>query len=42
MATIIVGGLVTSTALNLLILPTVLLHFGTFGRGTSTRSNETA
>ncbi|MEO8039268.1 MAG: efflux RND transporter permease subunit [Betaproteobacteria bacterium] len=32
MATIIVGGLVTSTVLNLLILPTVLLHFGRFER----------
>jgi Cu/Ag efflux pump CusA len=32
MATIIVGGLVTSTMLNLLILPTVLLHFGNFAR----------
>jgi len=30
MATIIVGGLITSTILNLLILPTVLLHFGRF------------
>lgn len=30
MAAIIVGGLVTSTLLNLLILPTVLLHFGRF------------
>jgi CzcA family heavy metal efflux pump len=30
MATIIVGGLVTSTVLNLLILPTILLHFGKF------------
>jgi len=30
MATIIVGGLVTSTILNLLILPTVMLHFGKF------------
>jgi len=30
MATIIVGGLVTSTILNLLILPTILLHFGRF------------
>ena len=30
MAAIIVGGLVTSTILNLLILPTVLLHFGSF------------
>ncbi len=30
MATIIVGGLATSTLLNLLVLPTVLLHFGRF------------
>jgi len=32
MATIIVGGLVTSTILNLLILPTIMLHFGKFER----------
>lgn len=32
MATIIVGGLVTSTILNLLILPTIMLHFGRFER----------
>ena len=38
MATIIVGGLVTSTALNLLILPTVLLHFGKFGRSPTTNA----
>ena len=31
MATVIVGGLVTSAVLNLLILPTLLLHFGRFG-----------
>ena len=31
MATVIVGGLVTSTVLNLLILPTLLLHYGRFG-----------
>jgi Cu/Ag efflux pump CusA len=31
MATIIVGGLVTSTLLNLVILPTILLHYGRFG-----------
>jgi Cu/Ag efflux pump CusA len=37
MATIIVGGLVTSTVLNLLILPTVLLHFGRFGPGSALR-----
>ena len=30
MATIIVGGLVTSTILNLLILPTIMLHYGKF------------
>jgi CzcA family heavy metal efflux pump len=30
MATIIVGGLATSTILNLLVLPTILLHFGRF------------
>jgi Cu/Ag efflux pump CusA len=30
MATIIVGGLITSTVLNLLVLPTILLHFGRF------------
>ena len=30
MATIIVGGLVTSTLLNLLVLPTVLFRFGRF------------
>ncbi len=30
MASIIVGGLVTSTLLNLLILPAILLHFGRF------------
>ena len=33
MATIIVGGLVTSTVLNLLVLPTILLHFGRFTPG---------
>jgi CzcA family heavy metal efflux pump len=32
MATIIVGGLVTSTILNLLILPTIMLHFGRFDK----------
>ena len=32
MATIIVGGLVTSTILNLLILPAIMLHFGKFER----------
>jgi CzcA family heavy metal efflux pump len=32
MATIIVGGLITSTLLNLLVLPTLLIHFGRFER----------
>lgn len=32
MASVIVGGLFSSTALNLLILPTILLHFGKFTR----------
>jgi Cu/Ag efflux pump CusA len=32
MATIIVGGLFTSTLLNLLVLPTLLIHFGRFER----------
>jgi Cu/Ag efflux pump CusA len=35
MATIIVGGLVTSTILNLLILPTIMLHFGRFEKNLS-------
>lgn len=35
MATIIVGGLVTSTLLNLLILPTIMLHFGRFEKQTN-------
>jgi CzcA family heavy metal efflux pump len=30
MAIIIVGGLITSTILNLLVLPTIMLHFGKF------------
>ena len=30
MASIIVGGLVTSTILNLLILPSIMLRFGKF------------
>lgn len=32
MATIIVGGLITSTVLNLLILPAIMLHFGKFDK----------
>lgn len=36
MAAIIVGGLATSTLLNLLVLPTLLLHYGHFGRRAGT------
>ena len=32
MASVIVGGLVSSTVLNLLVLPVVLLYFGRFTR----------
>ncbi|HEX7654887.1 MAG TPA: efflux RND transporter permease subunit, partial [Verrucomicrobiae bacterium] len=32
MAIVILGGLVTSTALNLLVLPVLALRFGKFGR----------
>jgi len=39
MATVILGGLVTSTLLNLLVLPTLALRYGRFesvqGRGES-------
>ena len=35
MATIIVGGLISSTMLNLLILPTIMLHFGRFKKQTA-------
>jgi Cu/Ag efflux pump CusA len=31
MAAIIIGGLVSSTVLNLLVLPSVMLHYGRFG-----------
>lgn len=36
MATIIVGGLISSTILNLLILPTIMLHFGRFEKNDTT------
>jgi Cu/Ag efflux pump CusA len=36
MATIIVGGLISSTILNLLILPTIMLHFGRFEKSDAT------
>lgn len=42
MATIIVGGLVSSTLLNLLVLPSVLLRFGRFGRLGSGRGTAAA
>jgi Cu/Ag efflux pump CusA len=42
MASIIVGGLVTSTILNLLILPTILLHYGHFGRPAKAASLQSA
>src|SRR5438552_13376558 len=35
MAIVILGGLITSTALNLLVLPTLALHFGKFRKETS-------
>ena len=34
MAIIILGGLFTSTALNLLVLPTLALRYGRFGKTT--------
>ncbi|SDK31132.1 heavy metal efflux pump, CzcA family [Methylophilus rhizosphaerae] len=43
MATIIVGGLISSTILNLLILPTIMLHFGKFEKTAvfeATRSSQ--
>jgi len=30
MASIIIGGLATSTLMNLLIMPTIMLNFGSF------------
>jgi Cu/Ag efflux pump CusA len=35
MAIIILGGLFTSTALNLLVLPTLALRYGRFGQPTT-------
>jgi len=40
MATVILGGLVTSTLLNLLILPTLALRYGIFGTRTRERSHQ--
>jgi CzcA family heavy metal efflux pump len=35
MAAVIIGGLASSTVLNLLIMPTIMLHYGRFARGES-------
>lgn len=40
MALVILGGLVTSTALNLLVLPTLALHFGRFVKSTEILSAQ--
>jgi CzcA family heavy metal efflux pump len=40
MATIIVGGLISSTILNLLILPTIMLHFGRFEKTSQFETTE--
>jgi CzcA family heavy metal efflux pump len=40
MATVILGGLVTSTLLNLLVLPTLALRYGRFERTHATRTGE--
>lgn len=42
MATIILGGLVTSTALNLLVLPTLAFRYGRFGGGPASAGHTTA
>ena len=42
MATVILGGLVTSTLLNLLVLPTLALRYGRFERPGATLSPETS
>jgi Cu/Ag efflux pump CusA len=36
MASIIIGGLISSTVLNLLVLPSVMLRYGRFGKTQST------
>ena len=40
MATVILGGLVTSTLLNLLVLPTLALRYGRFERTHTSRTGE--
>lgn len=42
MATIIVGGLVTSTLLNLLIMPAIMLHLGRFEKSPAPMHNPVA
>ncbi len=42
MAIVILGGLITSTALNLLVLPTLALRFGRFAGRDEWRSHPTA
>jgi Cu/Ag efflux pump CusA len=42
MATVILGGLVTSTLMNLLVLPVLLWHFGPFGERRVRRAGEAA
>jgi len=37
---VILGGLVTSTALNLLVLPTLALRYGRFGSTTARALQE--
>ena len=40
MASIIVGGLISSTLLNLLILPTLLVNYGSFSLSNSNFKNS--
>jgi CzcA family heavy metal efflux pump len=42
MAIVILGGLATSTALNLLVLPTLALRYGRFGNVTPTEASSAA
>ena len=42
MAIVILGGLVTSTLLNLLVLPTLALRFGRFVRSNPAEQGATA
>jgi Cu/Ag efflux pump CusA len=40
MAAVIIGGLVSSTLLTLLVLPTVFARFGRFGGGNDPRNGS--